>query len=126
MNEFLPGSRAQKGSREIGGGSYGVLFLNPPHLHTHMLGLNDNRDTQWLECILNAIAYLGSKPLLNLQSTGISIHHACKFAESGDLAIWDIGDMRLTEKWQQMVFAQAVQFDIFYQNHLPVIFVESG
>ena len=48
------------------------------------------------------------------------------FAEADDLAVRDVGYVRLAEERQQVVLAHGVELDVLDDDHLVVVDVEEG
>jgi len=68
--KFLAGIEMFKeNSGECRGSCYRILFLYTPDLHAHMLSFNYNGNSQWFQCILNAVPDLGRESFLNLESS---------------------------------------------------------
>ena len=82
-----------------------ILFLNTPYLHAHVLCFNYNSNAQRIEAILEAIPYLGSQALLNLQPPAESLHYTCNLAQTSNISVWNIGNMCLPEKREHVMFA---------------------
>lgn len=70
----------QKCSGELRSGHDGILFLNPPHGHTQVLGFDYHGNPDGIQYLLKAVFNLGSESFLQLQSAGIGINHAWNFA----------------------------------------------
>ena len=66
LEKFFAGFGIAEGTREVGGGSHGVLFLQAAHLHTHVLRLYHHHHAHGVECALYALFYLRGEPLLQL------------------------------------------------------------
>ena len=79
-------------SRKVGSGGQGVLFLDAAHLHTHMLGFDDNHDAKRIERFLDAFFNLHRQAFLDLEAAGEDIHDTGNLAQSCDIFFGDIGD----------------------------------
>lgn len=124
LDEFRTGRFIQKSAGKSRSSGNGILFLHPAHLHAKMLRFDDHSDAERVHCILDTIADLIRKPFLYLQAARKSIHYARDLAQANDASVWDIRNMRLSEKRKHVMFAERIHFDIFYQNHLAVFFLE--
>ena len=69
-----------------GNSERGLLF-NAAHHHAEVLGLEDDTDTQGVNCALNGFGDLASETLLHLEATGEDIDEACHLAEADDFAL---------------------------------------
>src|SRR5690606_2971837 len=99
-------------SRECRSGGNRILFLNASHCHTHMLTLNDNSNTCWIQCLLDTVSDFVCQTFLNLKTTCKSIYHTWNLTQSYNMTIWNIRNMGFTEKWQHMVFTHRIYFYI--------------
>ena len=95
-----------EGAAELTGGGNAVLFLHTAHLHTHMAGLNDYHDTQWVQRLLDALLDLQRHSFLDLQPVGLDVHYTGNLRQSRDVAVRNIGNVCLAVERQHMVFAE--------------------
>jgi hypothetical protein len=94
-----------------------MLLLHAPHHHTKMLGFEDNGDTFGFEDGFQGIADLLCEALLRLQSPRKHIDDPGDLAEADDVFIRHVTDVYLADKWQEMVFAEAIALDIGDDDH---------
>lgn len=64
--------------------------------------------------------------VLTLQATAKHFNNASELAETEHFLCWKVADVNLAHEWYQMMFAEGEHFNIAYDNHLIVIFVEYG
>ena len=116
--KFFPPRPIFKDPRIRTGRRYRTLLLHTPHLHTQMAGFDYNNNALRIERCLQALAYLGRKPLLQLQPTCKGIDQTSQFTEAGYTAIRYIPDMGFPEKWQYMMLAKRIKLNILHNDHL--------
>ena len=78
-----------------------MLLLDAAHHHAHVLGLDHDRHAERLQRLLDAVADLDREPLLHLQAARERVHDARDLGQPDDVAVRDIGDVRLAEERQQ-------------------------
>src|SRR5258708_39875026 len=98
-----------------------MLFFDAAHHHAQMPRLNDDADALRFDGVLDRLRNLRGHPLLDLQAAREDFDETRYFAQADDFSVWDIRHVHLAEKWQQVVFAQAEHFDVFYDDHLVVV-----
>ena len=111
------------------GHGHGTLLLNPAHLHAEVARLDDDDDTLCVEGSLQALAYLGREPFLQLQAAGKGIDKAGQLAETGHATVGHIADVDFPEEREYVMFAKRVKLDVFDNDHLSagaVFFFEDG
>ncbi len=74
----------------------------------------------------DGVGDLRGEALLHLQAAGEDIDEARDLGEADDLAVGDVGDVRLAEEGQQVVLAEGEEFDVLDDDHLVVVDVEEG
>lgn len=104
----------------------GVGFLHTAHGHAGVHGFDDHGDTQRVQGLLDAITDLLGEAFLYLQPAGVGFHYAGDFAEAGYFSLGNVGDMRLADERKHVVLAQGEQFDVLYDDHVVVRFLEKG
>ena len=104
----------------------GVGFLDAAHGHAGVHRLDDDRDAERLQGILDAVADLLRQALLDLQAAGIGLDHARDLGQAGDPPVRDIGHMCLADERKHVMLAQREQFDVLDQDHLAVRLREDG
>src|SRR6266567_819655 len=91
-----------------------------------MAGFDHYADALWLDYLLDGLGDLGGETFLNLQATGKQFDEARNLAEADDAAIGDVGDVDLAEEREQVVLAEAEDFDVFDDDHFIVVHGEEG
>ena len=123
IHKFLARLGLLEEAGEVGGRGEGVLLFDPSHLHTHVLRLDDDHDSEGVERPLDAIFYLHREPFLYLQAAGKDVHDARNLAQAGDILFGDVRDMSLAEERQHVVLAEGKEVDILDNDHLLIIFL---
>lgn len=127
VEELVPGAGvAEEDAAECRRGGHGVRLFHAAEHHAAVARLDDHRNPQRLERLLDAVAYLDGEPLLDLETARERLDDACYLAEPRDLPVGDVGDMALAYEGEHVVLACAVQVDVLYQDHLLVLLVEHG
>jgi len=88
--------------------------------HTEVSRLNNHRDAQRLEMLLNAVGDLCGQLLLHLESLGKDLHNFRQFRETDNASARDVGNVCLADKRNHVMFAVAVNVDSCEQHHLVV------
>jgi len=104
----------------------GILLLDSPHLHAEVLRFNHHAHAFWVEGIRKALGDLLGQPFLDLEPVGEHVHNAWDFAQADEFPVRDIPHMRLAEKGEQMMFAQAVELDVAHAHHFIIILLKNG
>ena len=60
------------------------------------------------------------EPLLDLQAARERVHDARDLAEADDAFLWQIRDVHLAEKRQQVVLAHAEELDVLHHHHFVI------
>ena len=127
IEELVAGTRIfQEHARESGCRRDGIRFFYAAQLHASVVGLDDDGDAQGMQGLLDAVADLDRQALLDLQAPGIGLDDARDLAQAGDLAVGNVGDVRLADEGQQVMLAGAEELDVLDEDHLLVFFVEHG
>jgi hypothetical protein len=87
---------------------------------------DDDGHTIRVKDFVNQGSDLPGHSLLHLQAAGEHLHNTGNFAQADYLVSGEIGNLSLAVEGQQMVFAQTEKFDIPYDNHVTVIYVEQS
>ena len=103
VEELVACFLAVEGSGEVGCGCQRAVFLNSTHLHAEVSGFDNDNDAKRLESVLYAVFDLCGHAFLNLQTAGEDINDTRYLAQSGYLAVGDIGYMSFAEEGQEMV-----------------------
>ena len=74
LHKLFTGLSLTEGAGKVTRGGEGVLLLDPTHLHTHVLSLDDDDDTEGVQCLVDTVLDLGRQTLLYLKATGEDIH----------------------------------------------------
>src|ERR1700722_3175496 len=97
-----------------------MLLLDAAHHHAQMPRLNDYADALGFDHFLDGFGDLGSEALLNLETAGEDFDQAWDFAETDHSAVGNVGDVDLAEERQQVVFAEAEDFNVFHDHNFVV------
>src|SRR5579875_4172189 len=89
-----------------------------------MLGFDNHANAQRMNFLHNRIGDLIRKSLLHLQPAREGIDETGNLAEADHLLVRDVGDMAAPKKGQQMMFAEAEDFNIPDDHHLIVGYFE--
>src|ERR1051326_4137505 len=112
IQEFVPGVLIVfKGADHRTGDRYRILFLDAPHNHAQVLRFNHDGDAARVNLLIDRVRNLRRQSLLNLKPPGIHIHQPRDLAQSDYAPVWDIPHMALPEEREQVMLAQAEQFD---------------
>ena len=99
-------------------------FLDSAHGHAGMFCLKHDHDALWVKNTFQGICDLNSQSFLNLRSSCIDIYGTCELAETGYLAIRNIGNMCFAVKWHQMMLTHGIESDVFFENHFIVFYLK--
>ncbi|MNQ94424.1 hypothetical protein D3C85_1099420 [compost metagenome] len=91
-----------------------------------MLGLDHHGNTQGTGDLRDGIGDLAAEVFLDLQAAGIHVDDTRDLGQAQHFTVGNIGNVRLADERQQMVFAQRIQFDVPHQDHFTVIGAEQG
>src|SRR6267143_681797 len=97
-----------------------MLLFHAAHLHAQMAGFDNYADTLGSDFFLDGLRDLAGHALLNLQAARKHVYHAGDLAEPQNPLVRQIGHMGLAEERQQVVFAEAEEFDVLHDNHFVV------
>src|SRR5229473_4150486 len=97
-----------------------MLLLHTAHLHAEVAGFDNHADALGSDFLLDGLRDLAGQALLNLQPAREHVHDAGDLAEPQNTLVREIGDVGLAEKRQQVVFAEAEEFDVLHNDHLVV------
>src|ERR1700730_221113 len=97
-----------------------VLLFYTAHLHAKMPGFDDDADALRSDFFFDGLGNLAGHALLNLQAAGEHVDQARDLAETDDPLARQIRDVGFSEKRQQVVLAEAEEFDVLYQHHLVI------
>ncbi len=89
-----------------------------------MLGLDHNGHAPGAGHLLDRLGDFAGEVFLDLQAAGIHVDDPRDLGQAQHLAVGQIGDMRLADEWQHVVFAQRVQLDVLHQHHFAVVGAE--
>jgi len=101
-----------------------MLLLDSAHHHAQVLRFNDYSDPKWIDGIQNGLCNLGCQAFLYLQAASKDVHQSWHFTKSNNFSSRDIGVVSLAEEGQNMMFAQTERFNIPYDHHLVVGYVD--
>ncbi len=91
-----------------------------------MSGLAYDHSSEGFEGLLDALLHLKGKSLLHLEPVTEDIYDACDFAQAGNVAVGDVGDVHLSIKRQHVMFAQGEEIDVPDDDHLVVFLLKEG
>ncbi len=91
-----------------------------------MLGFYHYHHTLRIQCFLNTVFNLLGKTLLYLETVAVDIYHTGYLAQTGNLAVRDIGNMHLAIERKHVVLAHREEINIFHDDHLVVFLFEEG
>jgi hypothetical protein len=103
-----------------------VLFLHAAHHHAEVIGLNDYADAFGLQVFFKSVSHVGGQSLLHLKSAAEDVDHAGNLAQPDDLLVGEIGNVTFSVKGEKMVLAEAVDFDVFDDDHLVILGFKNG
>ena len=103
-----------------------MLLFHAAHLHAQVARFDDDAHAFRADLVGDGVRDLAGHALLNLQAPREHVHQPRNFAEPEHLFARQIGDVRLAEKWQQVMLAQAEEFDVFHDDHFVVVHAERG
>src|SRR6266851_8243148 len=101
-----------------------VLFFDSAHHHAQVSRFNDYAYAQRFDSLVNRFRNLCRETLLYLQPPRKYIHQARNLTEPDDFPSWNIGDVDLAEKGQQMMFAQTEHLNVLDDYHLVISYIE--
>ena len=102
------------------GDGLAVLLFHAAHLHAEVARFDDNANAFGADFFFDGLRDLAGHALLNLQAARKHVDQARDFAEAEDALVGQIGDVGLAEERQQVVLAQAEEFDVFHDDHFVV------
>src|ERR1700694_1729739 len=114
-----------EGAKHGAGDGLAMLLFHAAHLHAEMAGFDNHADTLRSNFFLDGLRDLAGHALLNLQAARKHVDHAGDLAEAQDTLVRQIGHVGLAEERQQVVFAEAEEFDVLHDDHLVVGHTES-
>ena len=85
-----------------------------------MLALDHDHHAQRIEVLLQRVRDLVGEALLHLQAAREHIHDARNLAQADHLVTRDVGDMRLADERQHVMFAHRVVLDISHDDHFTL------
>src|SRR5467141_985605 len=109
-----------EGTKHGAGDGLAMLLFHAAHLHAEMAGFDNHADPLRSDFFLDGLRDLAGHALLNLQPARKHIHDARNLAEPQHTLVWQIGHVGLAEERQQVVFAEAEEFDVLHDDHLVV------
>src|ERR1019366_3970170 len=88
-----------------------MLFLDSPHHHAEMAGLDDHAAALRLDGVLDRLGNTRGEALLDLQAAREGFDEARYFAQADHFSVGDVGHVHLAKKRQKVVLAEAEHFD---------------
>src|SRR5216683_2867306 len=96
----------------------GTLLLDPAHLDAQVAPLDHHSDPARCDHRVNRLRYLASHPLLKLKPARVCVDQARQLAQTDDLAVRHVADVRPPKEWKQVVLAHAVEGDVLHDDHV--------
>jgi hypothetical protein len=100
-------------------------LLNAPHRHAQMLGLHDEDGATGSQPLVDSVGDLGGKTLLELGTTGVTLHKSGQLGQSDDLTVRYVAHVGLANERHEVVLTESMQGYVSYQDHLAMFFLES-
>jgi len=94
--------------------------MHAAHGHALVLGFNDHRNTFGLQLPIDGVGDLHREFFLDLQATGVDLHHPGEFGEPHHPPIGQISHMGLAQKGNHVMLAVTHQRDVAHHHHLVV------
>src|SRR5690348_8536047 len=91
-----------------------------------MLGFDYDAHAERAYRLLHGFGDLDRHTLLHLQATGEHVCYPCKLGEADDLTIRNVGDVRVPEKGEQVMFAHREELDVATDDHIVRVRLEDG
>ncbi len=95
-----------------------VLFLYAAHHHAHVSRLRHYHRPFWVEDLHQRIGNLRGHFFLYLEAAGVDFYESSELGDADYFFIGDVADAHFAEKWEHMVFAHRIKFDVFEHHHL--------
>ena len=86
--------------------------------------LDHARGADGAQLVHQRVGDLRCQPLLHLRPAGEAFDEAGELAQSDDLAVGEVGDVRTAGEGEQVVLAEGVKLDVAQQHDLVVAFRE--
>ena len=99
-------------------------FLHSTHLHTEVLGFDNDHHSKRVEGVLDAVFDLRGHTLLHLQTAGEDVHYTGYLAQARDFTVRDICHMGFAEERQHVVLTEGIEINVFDYHHLAVILLK--
>lgn len=106
----------------------GAGFFDATHRHAKVLGFENDGGAARVELVGNGVGDLGGEPFLNLGPFGVAIDEAGELGKASDVAValWEIGDVRLSEEGDEVVLADREKGDVADDDDFIVCDLEGG
>src|SRR6516164_1240733 len=91
-----------------------------------MLCFDDNCHSTRVDFVIDGVGDLRGQPFLHLEPSGKHINMPRYFAEPDNLAIRNVSHVTFAEEREQMVFTQAENLDIPYDDHFNVSYIKQS
>src|SRR5438034_6771508 len=125
VQELRPGARiAAEGAEHAGRDHPPARRLHAAHLHAEMPRLHDDADAPWFQGAVQSLGDRLRHLLLELEPVRVDLDQAGDLAQAYHLAFRQVPDVDVAEEGQHVVLAEAVEGDVFDDDHLVVVLVE--
>jgi hypothetical protein len=103
---------------------HGILLLDPAHDHAQVLCFDDDCHSTGMNLVIDRVGYLRGQAFLHLKASCEHVHEARYLTEADNTSVRYVSNVALAKERQQMVFAQAENFNIPYDDHFVVSNIE--
>ena len=117
LHDFCPGFRFVEKHAPHGTGCHRrVLLHHTTAAHAPVVCFQNNGGSKWLKMVLQIIGNGFRDALLILQTSGVQINKACKFADAHNSIHGDVGHVSVPRKGLKVVLTSAVELNVAEQN----------
>src|SRR5438046_1758490 len=125
VQELRPGARiAAEGAEHAGRDHPPARRLNAAHLPAEMPRLHDDATAPRFQGAVQSLGDRLRHLLLELEPVRVDLDQAGDLAQAYHLAFRQVPDLDVAEEGQHVVLAEAVEGDVFDDDHLVVVLVE--
>ena len=89
-----------------------------------MFRLDDEDGATRSQPLVDGVGDLGGKTLLELGTTGVTLHQPGQLGQAYDLPVWYVAHVGLADHRQEVMFAERIQGYVPDQDHLAMFFLE--
>ena len=101
-----------------------VGLVDAADRHATVTRLDHHGDSLGVELFHQEVGQLFGQPFLHLRALGEHVDDAGNLGQPDDLAVGDVGDVRLPDDRQQMMLAKADEANVLDQDHLVIFLRE--